>query len=244
MISISVFCLLLCTGASAFRFEELTQYVNTHQDEFVETLRQWIAVESDSSDVTKRADLHRMMDMTAEKLRLIGGKVEMIDIGTQTLANGSSIDLPKVVTAQFGDDPSKHTVCVYGHVDVQPAKMEDGWSTEPYELTDLNGNLYGRGASDNKAPVEAWIHALEVYKALNIDLPEPFRTSQEKASSCCPSEASTTACTPRTRRSADATTLKEPNSSSRTCTKCPRSRSTEEALQTNTHMSSVMQIPD
>lgn len=171
MISISVFCLLLCSGASAFRFEELTQYVNTHQDEFVETLRQWIAVESDSSDVTKRADLHRMMDVTAEKLRLIGGKVEMIDIGTQTLANGSSIDLPKVVTAQFGDDPSKHTVCVYGHVDVQPAKMEDGWSTEPYELTDLNGNLYGRGASDNKAPVLAWIHALEVYKALNIDLP-------------------------------------------------------------------------
>lgn len=30
------------------------------------------------------------------------------------------------------------------------------------------GNLYGRGASDNKAPVLAWIHTVEVYKALNI----------------------------------------------------------------------------
>lgn len=48
--------------------------------------------------------------------------------------------LPKVVTAQFGTDPSKYTVCVYGHVDVQPAKLEDGWATDPYNLTDINGN--------------------------------------------------------------------------------------------------------
>ncbi|RXN39520.1 cytosolic non-specific dipeptidase-like protein [Labeo rohita] len=137
---ISLVCLLLCTGVSSFRFEELTQYVNSHEEEFIETLRQWIAVESDSSDVTKRSDLHRMMDMTAEKLRLIGGSVEMVDVGTQSLPNGSSIALPKVVTAQFGSDPSKRTVCVYGHVDVQPAKKEDGWATEPYELTDIDGN--------------------------------------------------------------------------------------------------------
>uniref|UniRef100_A0A672M507 Cytosolic non-specific dipeptidase-like n=1 Tax=Sinocyclocheilus grahami TaxID=75366 RepID=A0A672M507_SINGR len=171
MNSITLVCLLLCTGVSSFRFEELTQYVNSHEEEFIETLRQWIAVESDSSDVTKRSDLHRMMDMTAEKLRLVGGSVEMVDVGMQALPNGSSIALPKVVTARFGEDPSKRTVCVYGHVDVQPAKKEDGWATDPYELTDIDGNLYGRGASDNKAPVLAWIHTVEVYKALNIDLP-------------------------------------------------------------------------
>lgn len=47
--------------------------------------------------------------------------------------------LPKVVTAQYGTDPSKNTVCIYGHVDVQPAKLEDGWTTHPYNLTDING---------------------------------------------------------------------------------------------------------
>lgn len=31
-----------------------------------------------------------------------------------------------------------------------------------------SGNLYGRGASDNKAPVLAWIHAVEAYQALNM----------------------------------------------------------------------------
>lgn len=30
------------------------------------------------------------------------------------------------------------------------------------------GNLYGRGASDNKAPVLAWIHAVEAYQALGM----------------------------------------------------------------------------
>lgn len=56
------------------------------------------------------------------------------------LPDGSTLALPKVATARFGSDPNKRTVCVYGHVDVQPAKLEDGWATEPYNLTDVNGN--------------------------------------------------------------------------------------------------------
>lgn len=48
-----------------------------------QALREWVAVESDSSDATKRPDLHRMMDMTAEKLKNMGGEVEMVDIGSQ-----------------------------------------------------------------------------------------------------------------------------------------------------------------
>lgn len=171
MKSISLVCLLMWTGVSSFMFDNLTQYVNSHEKEFIETLRKWVSIESDSSDISKRSDLHRMMEVTAEKLRLIGGAVEMVDIGMQTISNGSTIELPKVVTAQFGSDATKHTVCIYGHVDVQPAKKEDGWATDPYQLTDINGNLYGRGASDNKAPVLAWIHTVEVYKALNIELP-------------------------------------------------------------------------
>ncbi|KAG8010356.1 Cytosolic non-specific dipeptidase [Nibea albiflora] len=112
-----------------------------------------------------------MMEVAAQKLRLMGGAVELVDIGEQELPDGQTLALPKVVTAKFGSDPNKYTVCIYGHVDVQPAKLEDGWATDPYNLTDINGNLYGRGASDNKAPVLAWIHAVEAYQALNIDLP-------------------------------------------------------------------------
>lgn len=55
------------------------------------------------------------------------------------LPDGTTIPLPKVVTAQIGKDSNKYTVCIYGHVDVQPAKKEDGWATDPYNLTDING---------------------------------------------------------------------------------------------------------
>uniref|UniRef100_A0A3Q3GAW4 Carnosine dipeptidase 1 n=1 Tax=Labrus bergylta TaxID=56723 RepID=A0A3Q3GAW4_9LABR len=163
--------LLVVSTVHAFQYTELAQYIDSHQEEYVEALRDWVAIESDSSNVQKRPELHRMMEMTAQKLRLMGGTVELVDIGEQELPDGQTVTLPKVVTAQFGNDPSKVTVCVYGHVDVQPAKLEDGWATEPYNLTDINGNLYGRGASDNKAPVLAWIHAVGAYQALNMELP-------------------------------------------------------------------------
>lgn len=65
---------------------------------------------------------------------------EQLDTFSLQLPDGQQLPLPKVVTAQVGNDPSKHTVCVYGHVDVQPAKLEDGWATDPYNLTDINGS--------------------------------------------------------------------------------------------------------
>lgn len=163
--------LVLTSSVHAFQFDELLQHVDRHQEEYIEILSDWVSVESDSSDVTKRAELQRMMELAAAKLRAMGGRVDLVDVGEQELPDGQKLALPKVVTAVFGSDPSKHTVCVYGHVDVQPAKKEDGWATDPYNLTDINGNLYGRGASDNKAPVLAWIHAVEAYQALSMDLP-------------------------------------------------------------------------
>ncbi|KAI5617528.1 hypothetical protein C0J50_22906, partial [Silurus asotus] len=162
---------MLGVRVQAFSFNDLTDYVDKHQEAYVEALRDWVSIESDSSDVTKRAELQRMMGVVEEKLRGMKGNVSVMDIGTETLEDGRVVALPSVVTAVFGDDENKHTVCVYGHVDVQPARREDGWTTDPYNLTEINGNLYGRGASDNKAPVLAWIHAVEAYKALNMELP-------------------------------------------------------------------------
>lgn len=68
-------------------------------------------------------------------------------------------------------DPAKKTVCVYGHLDVQPALAEDGWDTEPFVLTEKDSKLYGRGSTDDKGPVLCWIHAIEAYQNLGIELP-------------------------------------------------------------------------
>ena len=44
--------------------------------------------------------------------------MQLRELGKQTL-QGSTIDLPPVVLASYGNDPSKKTVLVYGHYDVQ-----------------------------------------------------------------------------------------------------------------------------
>uniref|UniRef100_A0A8C7X0H9 Carnosine dipeptidase 1 n=1 Tax=Oryzias sinensis TaxID=183150 RepID=A0A8C7X0H9_9TELE len=170
-IGASLSILLVLSTVHAFQYNQLAQYVDEHQEEYVEALRDWVAVESDSSNVLRRPELHRMMEMVAQKLQQMGGAVESVDVGDQELPDRQTLALPKVVTARFGSDPNKHTLCVYGHVDVQPAKLEDGWATEPFNLTEINGNLYGRGASDNKAPVLAWMHAVEAYQKLSMALP-------------------------------------------------------------------------
>lgn len=63
---------------------------------------------------------------------------------------------------------------MYGHYDVQPALLEDGWLYPPFELTpDPNGSgrLYGRGSTDDKGPVMGWLNVLEAHKNLGMELP-------------------------------------------------------------------------
>ncbi|KAG8133417.1 hypothetical protein E2320_011245 [Naja naja] len=68
------------------------------------------------------------------------------------LPDGSKIPLPPIILGKLGSDPSKKTVCVYGHLDVQPAALEDGWDSEPFVLIEREGKLYGRGSTDDKGP--------------------------------------------------------------------------------------------
>jgi nonspecific dipeptidase len=84
---------------------------------------------------------------------------------------GSDLELPDVILGYLGNDPTKKTVCIYGHIDVQPADKADGWNTEPFELTHIDGKLYGRGSTDDKGPVLAWINVIEAYQALERTIP-------------------------------------------------------------------------
>ncbi|XP_078543961.1 beta-Ala-His dipeptidase-like isoform X1 [Lissotriton helveticus] len=151
--------------------DRIFSHIDIHQDEFVQKLKHWLAIPSDSSDPQLRGEVTRMMKMAAEEITSLGATVQLVDMGLQELNSGESIPEPPVILAELGRDPAKPTVCFYGHLDVQPAKMEDGWKTDPYTMTEINGNLYARGATDNKGPVLAWLHAVETYKALKEDIP-------------------------------------------------------------------------
>ncbi|XP_065370121.1 cytosolic non-specific dipeptidase-like [Calliphora vicina] len=150
---------------------QLFKFVDENKLKYIDALKVAVAIQSVSVWPEKRGEVDRMVRWTEDKLKNLGAETILADIGLETLPSGEVIPLPKVLLGTLGKDPKKKTVLVYGHLDVQPALKEDGWATEPFELTEIDGKLYGRGSTDDKGPVLCWIHAIEAYQKLNIDLP-------------------------------------------------------------------------
>src|SRR5215469_1560410 len=65
-------------------------------------------------------------------------------------------------------DPDAPTVLLYAHYDVQPPLNEAKWRTPPFELTEVRGRWYGRGAADCKGNILAHLTAL---RALGDEVP-------------------------------------------------------------------------
>jgi len=152
--------------------QEIFKYVDEHQEVYVKRLADAVAIQSVSAWPHSRGECIRMMKVTSEQMKNdLGCEVELVELGEETLPNGDKLPLPPVLLASLGNDPKKSTLCVYGHLDVQPALIEDGWDTEPFVLTEKDGKLYGRGSTDDKGPVLCWLNCIEAYQKLNIEIP-------------------------------------------------------------------------
>jgi acetylornithine deacetylase/succinyl-diaminopimelate desuccinylase-like protein len=104
----------------------------------------------------------RSAEAVAELLR---GVLPDVRILTTTRADGL-VSRPAVVARRPAPDGAP-TVLLYAHHDVQPPGAESAWNTSPFEPTERDGRLYGRGAADDKAGVIAHVAAL---RALGDDL--------------------------------------------------------------------------
>ncbi|KZC12090.1 PREDICTED: cytosolic non-specific dipeptidase [Dufourea novaeangliae] len=149
----------------------LFSYIDSHKAEYINNLREAVAIKSVSAWPDHRNEIVKMMKWAEIRLKDLGATTELADIGKQTFPDGREIPLPPVLLGTLGSDPKKKTVLLYGHLDVQPALKEDGWNTEPFTLVEKDEKLYGRGSSDDKGPVLCWIHALQAYKAIGIGFP-------------------------------------------------------------------------
>ena len=76
-----------------------------------------------------------------------------------------------LVYADWLHAPGKPTVLCYGHYDVQPADPLELWITPPFEPTERDGNIYARGACDDKGQMYMHIKAVEALRAVNGKLP-------------------------------------------------------------------------
>ncbi|KIN71026.1 M20/M25/M40 family metallo-hydrolase [Sulfitobacter guttiformis] len=73
--------------------------------------------------------------------------------------------------AERMDAPGKPTVLVYAHYDVQPADPVEKWHTPPFDATEVDGRLFGRGISDDKAPMMIALDTLAAFIAVEERLP-------------------------------------------------------------------------
>ncbi|XP_049818321.1 cytosolic non-specific dipeptidase [Aethina tumida] len=150
---------------------KLFKHIDDNKASYIATLKEAVAIQSVSAWATKRGEVRKMIEWAAARLQKLGAQTELKELGNQTLPDGTTLELPPCLFGQLGNDPKKKTVLVYGHLDVQPAALSDGWDSEPFVLTERDGKLFGRGSSDDKGPVLCWIHAIEAYQALGIDVP-------------------------------------------------------------------------
>ncbi|KII91485.1 hypothetical protein PLICRDRAFT_38246 [Plicaturopsis crispa FD-325 SS-3] len=150
---------------------EILQYIDQNADAFIERLGEAVAIPSISGDPSRRQDVFRMASWLEGKLNAYGVDTKKVDLGKHIM-DGEELQLPPAILGKIGNDPSKKTVLIYGHFDVQPANVSDGWDTDPFKLTiSPSGQLIGRGSSDDKGPILGWLNVLEAHHTSQRPLP-------------------------------------------------------------------------
>lgn len=130
------------------------QYSRAQADRFQTELFEMLRIPSLSGDPAHAGDVRRMAEWLAAHMR---------GLGLANVAVMPTAGHPVVYGEWLGAGPDRPTVLVYGHYDVVPALMEDGWETPPFEPTVKDGKVYARGATDNKGQLFIHVKALESY---------------------------------------------------------------------------------
>jgi len=136
-------------------------FVQDNQPRLLEELKQFVRIPSISTLPEHSGDITRAATFVADSLRAVGMEhVEIVPTARHPL-----------VYADWLHAPGKPTVLCYGHYDVQPADPLELWTTGPFEPTERDGNLYARGACDDKGQMYMHIKAIEALRAANGRLP-------------------------------------------------------------------------
>jgi acetylornithine deacetylase/succinyl-diaminopimelate desuccinylase-like protein len=118
-------------------------------------LERLVRIPSIWADPGHAQDTERSAEAVAELARGAGAQTVRI-----IRAEGGA---PAVV-AQWPAPPGEPTVLLYAHHDVQPTGGDEHWTSPPFEPTERDGRLYGRGAADDKAGVMTHLAVLRAYE--------------------------------------------------------------------------------
>jgi acetylornithine deacetylase/succinyl-diaminopimelate desuccinylase-like protein len=150
------------------------RFAQEHGKRFVEELKDLLRIPSVSTTPEHVKDVRRAAEFVAEGLRAAGMEhVRLIETTTAARAGHP------LVYADWLKLPGKPTVLLYGHYDVQPAEPLEEWKSPPFEPQEREGNLYARGAVDDKGQMWMHVKALESLLAADGSLPVNVRVIVE-----------------------------------------------------------------
>ncbi|MGB4885522.1 MAG: M20/M25/M40 family metallo-hydrolase, partial [Ferruginibacter sp.] len=132
-------------------------YQQKNKDRFLNELFELLRIPSVSAKSEHKADMLQCAEAVKNSLLKSGcDKAEVMPTDGHPAVYGEKII-----------DPSKPTVLVYGHYDVQPVEPLNEWKTGPFEPTVIDGKIFARGSADDKGQFYMHVKALEILNQTN-----------------------------------------------------------------------------
>ncbi len=148
--------------------EATRDHIDGHLEETIEDLKRLTAQPSVSA---QRLGVRECGEMVVSLLRDAGFEAGLVPTADP--------DYPGVIAEAKG--ASDKTLLFYNHYDVQPPDPLDEWETPPFEPTERDGYIYGRGISDDKGPIVARLAAARALRETRGELPITIRWCLEGA---------------------------------------------------------------
>ncbi|MHA2052250.1 MAG: M20/M25/M40 family metallo-hydrolase [Candidatus Hodarchaeales archaeon] len=119
-------------------YQELLGYTPSYENQAIEMLKELVSFPTVA--IRDLKTINNCANVLVEKMEAFGYKAKLYP----TVSDGSP-----VVYAEK-DVGAEKTLMFYHHYDVQPEDPIEAWDSSPWELTERNGRIYGRGMADNK----------------------------------------------------------------------------------------------
>ena len=140
---------------------KVIDFINVNRERYLDELKTLLAIPSISALPEHAADVRRCAEWCGDEMRRIGlTGVELFE----TPGN-------PVVYGEWLGAAGAPTILFYGHYDVQPVDPLELWQSPPFEATVRDGEIYARGAADDKGQVFMHIKAVEAFLKNGGQLP-------------------------------------------------------------------------
>ncbi|HZS94207.1 MAG TPA: M20/M25/M40 family metallo-hydrolase, partial [Chloroflexota bacterium] len=159
-------------GCATGMSDAALQYAEANRKRFVAELKEILSIPSISTLPEHRPDMQRAARWLTDRLNDMG-------IDAETIGEGRPLVYGEWLKAEGAP-----TILLYGHYDVQPIDPLDEWKTPPFEPDVRDGNIYARGAADDKGQVMTLIDAAESFLRTSGALPVNLRFLIEGEEEC------------------------------------------------------------